>query len=82
MRHLDKICFVICLAFYAWGIIDDRAKLWGMIGGNSTFILYILVLRKRKGQRLVDLSVMVLIICVVLLLGLQILDYIRDLQKI
>jgi hypothetical protein len=81
VKHLDKILFVMCLAFYTWGIIDGRAKLWGMIGGNSTFILYILVLRKRKGQRLVDLSVMVLIVCVVLLLGLQMLDCIRDLRK-
>jgi hypothetical protein len=71
----------MCLAFYAWGMIDGRAKFWGMIGGNSTFIFYILLLRKRKGQRLVDVSVMVLIVCVVLLLGLQILDYMRDLQK-
>lgn len=82
MKYLDKMLFIMCLAFYAWGMIDGRAKLWGMIGGNSTFILYILVLRKRKGQPLVDFSVMVLIACVVILLGLQILDYIRALQKI
>lgn len=48
-----------------------------MIGGYSSFIAYIMNVRKRKGQALVDFSVVLMIAVVIILFGLQIADSIR-----
>lgn len=77
MKHLEKSLFVICLAFYAWGFIDDRFRYWAMIGGYSAFIALIVAGRKRKGEPLVDVGVLLMIACVVVLFGVQIADYLR-----
>ncbi|HYX35276.1 MAG TPA: hypothetical protein VE954_19440 [Oligoflexus sp.] len=76
-KHLEKILFVISLAFYASEFFDDRFQHWGFIGGYSTLIALILTGRKRKGLPLFDLSVQVMVACVIFLLGMRILDYIR-----
>ncbi len=77
MKHLEKILFVVSLAFYAWGIVDDRFMHWGMIGGVSAFLLLIASTRKRKGQPLIDSGMILMIAVVVVMVCLRILDYIR-----
>jgi hypothetical protein len=77
VKHVEKILFAICLAFYAWGFIDERFRQWAMIGGYSTFIAFIINVRKRKGQPRVDFSVVLMIAGVIVLFGLQIADSIR-----
>ncbi|WP_141731182.1 hypothetical protein [Oligoflexus tunisiensis] len=77
VKHQEKILVAICLAFYAWGFIDDRFRHWSFIGGYSTFIAFIVVERKSKGRPLVDLAVIMMIAGVLILLGIQILTYMR-----
>lgn len=76
-KHLDKILFVISFAFYASEYIDERFRHWGFIGGYSTFIALVLTERKRKGLPLFDLGMQLMVACVILMLGMRILDYIR-----
>ncbi len=71
----DIVCNL--LSFYAWGFIDESFRHWAMIGGYTTFIAFIVNARKRKGQALVDFSLLLMIACAILLLCLRIADYIR-----
>lgn len=78
MKHLEKVLFVVCLAFYGWGFIDRSVQQWPMIGGYSAFIALIAYRRRRKGEPVFDFVFMLMLACVFLLIVLQFAWLLRD----